>query len=254
MKIVIVKNKISNSLKTRLKEVVKFFDGVIDIEFTEEKSNFKNIPQSKYDFVHVDNTHKYYYSVDETWYDENISKPYQKQGYDVSILLLRERDWQYNVYNYDNKIDVSMRVAGFGTMDNDWGIEEISMPYDTRGAYNFNGVKLKGDKLTWTIIHELFHRFYEMKGLTDNTHKYFLEGKPEKCLEDFKENTKVILTRVLRCGSRGDDVKELQKLLKINADGIFGRQTEKAVKSFQLENGLVADGIVGQKTIAKLLS
>jgi peptidoglycan hydrolase-like protein with peptidoglycan-binding domain len=63
-----------------------------------------------------------------------------------------------------------------------------------------------------------------------------------------------IFTRVLRCGSRGDDVKELQKLLKINADGIFGRQTEKAVKSFQLENGLVADGIVGQKTIAKLLS
>lgn len=66
-----------------------------------------------------------------------------------------------------------------------------------------------------------------------------------------KPNT---FTRVLRYGSRGDDVKELQKLLKINADGIFGRQTEKAVKSFQLENGLVADGIVGQKTIAKLLS
>lgn len=63
-----------------------------------------------------------------------------------------------------------------------------------------------------------------------------------------------IFTRVLRYGSRGDDVKELQKLLKINADGIFGRQTEKAVKSFQLENGLVSDGIVGQKTIAKLLS
>lgn len=196
MKIIVVKNKISTSLKTRLKEVVKFFDGVIDIGFTEEKSNFKNIPQSKYGFVHIDNTHKYYYSVDETWYDENISKPYQKQGYDVAILLLRETDWQYEVYNADGSIYKVITVAGFGNMDNNCGIEEISMPYDTRGTYNFNGVKLKGDKLTWTIIHELLHRFYEMKGLTDNTHKYFLEGKPEKCLEDFKENTRVILTRL----------------------------------------------------------
>ena len=73
---------------------------------------------------------------------------------------------------------------------------------------------------------------------------------------DYKKNknSDIIIKRVLRFGSRGDDVKELQKLLKINADGIFGRQTEGAVKNFQKENGLVADGIVGQKTIAKLLA
>lgn len=71
---------------------------------------------------------------------------------------------------------------------------------------------------------------------------------------DHQTNKEVKITRTLKKGMRGEDVKELQKLLKINADGIFGRQTEKAVKSFQLENGLVADGIVGQKTIAKLLS
>lgn len=213
MKIIIVKNKISTSLKTRLKEVVKFFDGVIDIEFTEEKSNFKNIPQSKYDFVHIDNTHKYYYSVDETWYDENISKPYQKQGYDVAILLLREIDWQYEVYNADGSIYKVITVAGFGNMDNDWGIEEISMPYETSGTYNFNGVKLKGDKLTWTIIHELLHRFYEMKGLTDNTHKYFLEGKPEKCLEDFKVKTWKHFKLTEKTGSLGHTVAKLDTKL-----------------------------------------
>lgn len=37
------------------------------------------------------------------------------------------------------------------------------------------------------------------------------------------------------------------------ADGIFGADTEKAVKQFQEENGLKADGIVGEKTMEKLL-
>ena len=68
------------------------------------------------------------------------------------------------------------------------------------------------------------------------------------------EETQSMFTRILRYGSRGEDVKNLQKLLSLSADGIFGRQTERAVKNFQKENGLVADGIVGQKTIAKLLA
>ena len=68
------------------------------------------------------------------------------------------------------------------------------------------------------------------------------------------EETQSMFTRILRYGSRGEDVKKLQKLLSLNAYGIFGRQTERAVKNFQKENGLVADGIVGQKTIAKLLA
>lgn len=37
------------------------------------------------------------------------------------------------------------------------------------------------------------------------------------------------------------------------ADGIFGADTEKAVKQFQKENGLKADGIVGEKTMKELL-
>ena len=68
------------------------------------------------------------------------------------------------------------------------------------------------------------------------------------------EETQSMFTRILRYGSRGEDVKNLQKLLSLNADGIFGRQTERAVKNFQKENGLVADGIVGAKTIAILLA
>ena len=59
-------------------------------------------------------------------------------------------------------------------------------------------------------------------------------------------------------GSRGDEVKQIQTKLKDwgyyngNVDGIFGSETEKAVKSFQRKNNLTADGIVGDKTLAAL--
>ncbi len=53
---------------------------------------------------------------------------------------------------------------------------------------------------------------------------------------------------LLKIGSRGKEVKELQEFLDIQADGIFGKGTETAVKKWQSDNGLTADGIVGPAT------
>jgi hypothetical protein len=53
---------------------------------------------------------------------------------------------------------------------------------------------------------------------------------------------------LLKKGSRGKEVKELQEFLGIKADGIFGRGTESAVKNWQSKNGLTVDGIVGPAT------
>lgn len=57
---------------------------------------------------------------------------------------------------------------------------------------------------------------------------------------------------LLKKGSKGDDVKKVQSFLKLTADGIFGSNTEAAVKAWQAANGLTADGIVGDKTWAKM--
>lgn len=62
----------------------------------------------------------------------------------------------------------------------------------------------------------------------------------------------------LKKGSKGSDVKVVQEKLKElgylsgNADGIFGSETEEAVKDFQRFSGLADDGIVGPKTVVTL--
>jgi putative chitinase len=66
--------------------------------------------------------------------------------------------------------------------------------------------------------------------------------------------TKAAPARTLRRGMRGGDVKRMQKVLGVTADGIFGPGTTTAVKKWQRANGLEADGIVGPKTQAKMFS
>jgi putative chitinase len=49
---------------------------------------------------------------------------------------------------------------------------------------------------------------------------------------------------LLKVGSKGTDVTELQKKLGLTADGSFGPKTETAVKSWQTKNGLTPDGVI----------
>ena len=54
--------------------------------------------------------------------------------------------------------------------------------------------------------------------------------------------------KTIKRGCKGDEVITLQQALHITADVIFGSVTENAVKRFQKEHGLNADGIVGPNT------
>ncbi|MBQ8431226.1 MAG: peptidoglycan-binding protein, partial [Clostridia bacterium] len=64
--------------------------------------------------------------------------------------------------------------------------------------------------------------------------------------------------KTIRRGARSSNVNYLQrkllsKLYPITSlDNIFGAETENAVKNFQAENGLTADGIVGPLTWKKI--
>lgn len=59
-------------------------------------------------------------------------------------------------------------------------------------------------------------------------------------------------------GSSGNEVSQIQEKLKRwgyysgDIDGIYGSQTEAAVKKFQKNNGLTVDGIAGDETLAAM--
>lgn len=66
------------------------------------------------------------------------------------------------------------------------------------------------------------------------------------------------MNRILKKGSTGTDVMEIQSVLKKlgyyngDVDGIYGSLTENAVIEFQKDNNLVPDGIIGPLTYAAL--
>lgn len=91
---------------------------------------------------------------------------------------------------------------------------------------------------------------------------------PGESTDGAAKETKCMLgDRLLKRGSKGDDVRQLQEhLVKLGydlgtygsarngVDGDFGSKTEKAVKSFQKANGLEVDGEYGKNTHAALLA
>ena len=92
------------------------------------------------------------------------------------------------------------------------------------------------------------------RGKRDDTGTFIPGTAPKDVATTTPEPPKPAKTRTLRRGSRGADVKAMQKAMNLmgfdvgKADGIFGRGTLKAVKAMQSKLGLKPDGLVGPGT------
>ena len=92
-----------------------------------------------------------------------------------------------------------------------------------------------------TKMREAYHHFRAVSGKADIDQRFIKRNQ----------------LQTLKFGSRGSSVAQLQADLSalgfhLSIDGDFGPATERFLKAFQRENGLLADGIFGPKTFEML--
>lgn len=116
-------------------------------------------------------------------------------------------------------------------------------------AAKYGVVKTKVADRTWT-------HWAALPGVLDGVQ---VETAPAPDVTAPEVKTVIIELNTLRKGSKGEQVKTLQRLLNAlghdcgSVDGDFGAKTEAAVRAFQKAERIEADGIVGRDTWSKLL-
>ncbi|QGQ48039.1 peptidoglycan-binding domain-containing protein [Metabacillus sediminilitoris] len=79
-------------------------------------------------------------------------------------------------------------------------------------------------------------------------------------VRDNGKESSVNNSKFIDFGDSGEQVKKVQRQLnskrfglpRYGSDGVFGEETEKAVRAFQKQQGILVDGIVGPVTLQKL--
>ena len=166
---------------------------------------------------------------------------YIKNKYGIKRIAVTEGNNFYNVTTLHghNLLKAQINYAEYV------GCEDFCFPYvnwmnngeekDNNMAYNWN-------------FHPVSPFWEDMKN--------FIRGK-NIIIEEFDD----MKLKVLKLGSRGNQVKFLQEILAEEYgfentggyDGIFGALTEKQVKEYQRANGLSVDGIAGKDTMFDLI-
>ena len=138
--------------------------------------------------------------------------------------------------------------------------QAIDIAFEINGRINWN------DMTWWMIASKHFTDYFKARGISAThgadwnkngkyTDEKFLDAPHFQLDLTPTEEPKIVST--VNVGDNGEIVKTIQNLLiakgyKLVADGSFGKNTLVAVKDFQSKNGLLADGIVGYKTLDKL--
>lgn len=116
------------------------------------------------------------------------------------------------------------------------------------------------EKLIKNTNHENTHPKENIKTINKTVPEIKQENTKKPKDEIFKKEPSKVENKkpaIFKIGAKGESVKTLQKKLNkfgynLMVDGIFGIKTENAVYDFQRRNTIIIDGIVGEKTLAKL--
>ena len=168
------------------------------------------------------------------------------QEYEKSILALSNKTRTDIVLKFLETVKGAGRKVGLYSSTN---FITTKLQADRLTAYPLwlaeYGTKLHYIGKVWAWQYTSKGRVAGVRGNVDCNHGYFAQTKPTN-------------PDLLRKGDTGDDVKLLQHRLnllgtQLTEDGIWGVQTDSAVRGYQYRAGLTVDGIVGAKTKAALI-
>ncbi|MFV8826369.1 peptidoglycan-binding protein [Alkalihalobacterium sp. APHAB7] len=151
-------------------------------------------------------------------------------------------------------------------------VKELQEVLKAKGYFNFH----TATGFYGTITEEAVRQFQQTHGIQTtgvanlttinlllNTTAQHRSGPDTQIASATTSNTYTTLAQtrgLLRSGSQGQAVTELQQILKEHGHfnhhvtGYYGRVTQNAVREYQRKNRLTVDGIVGPQTISHLLS
>jgi peptidoglycan hydrolase-like protein with peptidoglycan-binding domain len=172
-----------------------------------------------------------------------------------SITLRHDDGWEswYIHLNNDNP----------GTDDGQgWGIAPGILPGTHVEAGELLGWVGDSGNAEGTAPH-LHFELYDANGTVVNPYESLRAaetGAVSACIPSGTADFSDLLntSRILRNGTRGEDVADLQRFLTAAGfdpgpdDGAFGPLTEAGVRAFQADKGLVVDGIVGSQTLLSI--
>ncbi len=175
------------------------------------------------------------------------------------------RPWTSANRENDNRA-VTIEVANDGLAPN-WHVSEkalealVDLCVDICRRNGIRSLRYTGDKQGNLTRHNMF--------AATTCPGPYLEGKfpeiaravNEKLGQTTDKGEFILQMKYLRKGSRGEDVRSLQILLmgrgysvgNCGADGIFGNDTENALKAYQKKKLLEVDGVAGPESYRALL-
>lgn len=194
----------------------------------------------------------------KTWY--KISYIY------VSVKDLAELTSEGETDNGTNTDNVGSAYPGTALRRGSTGADvgQIQFWLHNLAEYNSNYLDLSIDGTFGAGTERAVTRFQEENGLTPDG----VVGRQtwdaiwaayQSLRNDITDTESGYPGTPVRRGDRGDDVRTIQfamnfigtnfsSIPRVTVDGIFGAGTEAAVRAFQTEFGLTADGVVGQQT------
>lgn len=183
----------------------------------------------------------------------------------------KDQTSRYRMLEQGKKIDVTAAISSCS-----WGVGQVMGSHwkwlGYKSAQDFEATAQKGftgqlaimfgfmeksgviphlRRLDWSAVARIWN------GPKYATNKYDVKMANAYARHSGKSIPKPTSAGMLRSGSKGQKVRELQALLvragySVNVDGDFGPATERAVKAFQIKNKLEVDGVAGPRTMEEL--